>query len=46
MPDATLGRNPTAHVDAVLGNDSPDARLDRDRTGGVTARITADEQGT
>lgn len=46
MPDATLGRKPTAHTTAELSNGSPTATLSRDMTGRVEARLEINAPGT
>lgn len=42
MPKAQLGRGPTAHVEAALGNDSPAGDLSVD---GVDAELDVDTPG-
>lgn len=41
--DATIGREPTARVEAEITNASPSARITRDLTGGVTADIMIED---
>lgn len=39
MPDVSIGREPTAHVDATIENASPDTTVDREPAGRVTADL-------
>ena len=43
MIDATITRERTAGVTGEITNDAPDAVIDRDPTGGVTARLDVED---